>query len=105
MADEFPELTRLVTSLALADAKLSAVLNLTSQVKILGELMSAELDRMIEEVEENKTVVGSAVALLQSLAARLRAIAGDSAKVAELANELDAKNKELADAVVANTPS
>ena len=67
--------------------------------------MSAELDRLTTEVSETKTVVDSAIALLGQLAQLIRDAASDPAAINALADELDAKSNELAEAVAANTPT
>ena len=72
----------------------------------LEKIMSALTD-LQTEVAENKTVMGSAVALLEGLKAKLdEAIAsGDPAALQALSAELDANTNALANAVSANTPA
>ncbi len=65
--------------------------------------MSIAFDRLKDEVEENKTVVASAVLLITTLAEKIRESAADEAAMLALADELDAKTDELAAAVEANT--
>lgn len=72
--------------------------------KLLKELL-VTIDDLKAKVETETTVEKSAVVLLASLAAQLRAIATDPAKIQALADQLDANNKELSDAVIANTPA
>ena len=97
------EVDRVIALLHLLELKFIGLQGHVEIINQLGEIMSAEVDRLTQEVEENKTVVGSAVTLLSGLATRLREIQGDSVKVGELAAELDAKNRELSEAIVANT--
>jgi type II secretory pathway component PulM len=75
--------------------------------RILKEIMrmSAELDRLTTEVEESRTVTQSAIVLLGKLADLIRASVNDPVKLKQLADDLDAQQKELSDAVVANTPA
>jgi phage shock protein A len=74
--------------------------------KLIEEVkrMSAELDRLTVEVSETKTVQESAIALLQKLSDLIRNSVNDPAKLTALADDLDAQQKSLADAVAANTP-
>lgn len=65
--------------------------------------MSAELDRLTTEVTETKTAVDSAITLIVGLAERIRELQNDPAALTALADELDAKQAELAAAVSANT--
>jgi hypothetical protein len=67
--------------------------------------MSVEMDNLQKEVSEMNTVVDSAVAFIQGTAAQVRDAAGDRAKSMQLATDLDAKAKALADAIAANTPA
>ena len=69
------------------------------------DTMSAELDRLTTEVAETKTAIDSALTLIAGLADQIRALKDDPAKLAALADELDAKQAEIAAAVAANTPS
>jgi hypothetical protein len=75
--------------------------------KILQKVnhMSAELDTLVTEVEETRTVIDSAIALIQGIKAQLDAAGTDRAKLKELSDSLDSKEKELAEAVAANTPT
>lgn len=63
------------------------------------------LDKLAEEIAEDSSVKSSAAALLTSLAEKVRAVAGDQAATLDLANQLDASNKALSDAVVASIPA
>ena len=64
------------------------------------------LDELKAKVAANTTVIGSAIALLQGLKAKLdEAIASnDPAALKALSDELAATDQSLADAVAANTP-
>jgi hypothetical protein len=65
----------------------------------------AHLDRITAEVSEMTDAAASAVALLDTIAAKLHAFAGDPAAINALADELDASGAALAAAVVRNTPA
>lgn len=67
--------------------------------------MAANLDRLIAAVDRDTTVNQSAITLLADLAQRLRDAAADPAAVIALADQLDANQQALADAVVAHTPA
>lgn len=69
------------------------------------DAMSAEMDRLTEEVRQNRTVMESATTLLGTLARRVRDTAGDADAANRLADELDANTGTLAQAVTANTPA
>lgn len=66
--------------------------------------MAGELARVQQEVTEISGSVDSAVALLQKLAQLIRDNAGDPAALNKIADDLDAKGTQLAEAVVANDP-
>lgn len=63
-----------------------------------------DLTRLEEAVKRDATVNQSAITLLGNLSDELRKVANDPAAVNALADQLDANQKALADAVVANTP-
>ena len=65
----------------------------------------AVLDEVVTEVQEITGVVDSAIALIRSIKEKLDAAGTDPVKLAEIRNQLDAKGKELAEAVAANTPA
>lgn len=65
--------------------------------------MSVELDQLEQRVKAITTVIGSAVVLIQGLADRVRATAGDATKANALAAELDTDATDLGNAITANT--
>lgn len=65
----------------------------------------ALLDELVTEVEENKTVVASAVTLLQGLSEALKDAGTDPVKLKALSTQLSNQTDALSAAVVANTPS
>lgn len=105
MSDLIADFNLIVSRLQVAESKSDVLISLANELKLIGELMGAELDKLRSEVEENKTVIGSAVVLLNNLSERLRAVAGDATATSALADELDANNASLAAAVAANTPA
>ncbi len=79
-------------------AKLDQILN--AEVQVAGELAALQV-----EVAENKSVMESAVLLLQGLKAALDDAGTDPAALAALSAELDANTNALAAAVTTNTPT
>jgi hypothetical protein len=71
------------------------------------DLMAGELTLLQQEVAETKTVIDSAIVLIQGLKAALDAAiaSGDPAALTALSAELDAKQAELAAAITAGTPT
>jgi hypothetical protein len=67
--------------------------------------MSAALDRLTAEVAETKTAVASVLTLVQGLAAQIRDNIDDSDALNALADDLDASQQQIADAIAANTPA
>lgn len=65
--------------------------------------MANELDRLTTEVAETSGVIDSAIALLASLAQRIRDFINQPAALAKLADDLDAKQAALAAAIAANS--
>lgn len=66
--------------------------------------MSAALDKIRQEVAENKDAVEATKVLLSNLSQQIRDNKGDEEALEELAASLDAQNAELAAAVTENTP-
>lgn len=67
--------------------------------------MSAELRRLQAETAEITTVVDSAVAMIEGLAAQVRDNANDPAALNALADQLDANANRLGAAIASNTPA
>jgi hypothetical protein len=65
--------------------------------------MSVEMDAIEAQVTRMSTVVDSAVALINGIAARIDAVKEDPVKMAALADELRLDADDLAAAVAANT--
>lgn len=72
-----------------------------------GEREMASIADIKTQVEAEKTVTDSAVALIGGLSSQLKAAlaANDPAVVQTIIDELDAQKDELAAAVTANTPA
>lgn len=65
----------------------------------------ADLTQLTQDVQNNATVIGSAITLLQGLKEKLDAAGTDATKLAELSASLEAQTNSLASAVAANTPA
>lgn len=65
--------------------------------------MATAMENLTREVSETKGVIASAKTLLSNLATRLRSNAGDPAAIQALADELDAEQTTLAQAITDNT--
>jgi hypothetical protein len=87
------------------DEVLHNVFTLTQSIHAQNQKIMEELAVLTQEVAETKTVMASAVTLLQGLKARLDAAGTDKVKLAELSADLDTNTNALAAAVAANTPA
>jgi len=65
----------------------------------------AAIDDLTAQVQQNTTVEGSAVTLIQGIAAQLAAAGQDPVKLAALQAQLKSSADALAAAVAANTPA
>ena len=65
----------------------------------------ATLDALAAQVAANKTVIDSAIVLINGIAARIAAAGADPAALAALVDDLKASDSALAAAVAANTPA
>lgn len=88
-----------------ANRKLDAVLELLTASKAKEDKMLKETQDLIAEVEATKTVVESAVTLIDGLIAKIEAAKDDPVAVQAAIDELRAEKQKLADAVAAGTPS
>jgi ABC-type molybdenum transport system ATPase subunit/photorepair protein PhrA len=79
------------------------IVRLFMNIKKEIRIMSQQMQNLTREVEENTTVVSSAIALIEGLAEEIRANATDQEALQALADRLDASGQSLADAVAANT--
>lgn len=81
-----------------------ALVQLNSLLKA-EEKMSQELDTLKTQVEENITLEGSIVTLVNGLAAQIEANKTDPAALTDMATRLKASADIVAAAVTANTPA
>lgn len=104
LAEAISHLARAIDGLAgtIKNNENKAVLHRIVQME---ERIMKELDDLSTEVEETRTGIDSAIVLLNGLSQLIKDAGTDPAKLKELTDSLDAKNAELAAAVVANTPA
>ncbi len=95
------EVVNLHVHLELSDRAMQKLDTILAQ----GVSMSAALDKITGEVTETKSIIESAVTLINGLAQQIRDLSEDPAALNALADDLDASSKSLADAVAANTPA
>lgn len=69
------------------------------------EQMMADLTTLTKDVNDETTVVNSAIALIQGLAAQITAAGTDPAALKALTDSMEATQASLAAAVAANTPA
>ncbi len=67
------------------------------------KIIMATLADVVAEVGAESTVIDSAIALIQGLAAQVAALTPDQAAIDQLAADIQAKSDALATAVKANT--
>lgn len=74
---------------------------------ILEEIedMTPELQKVVDAVAAERTVVDSAVVLIKSLSDQIKASANDPAALLALADSISAQAADLGAAVTANTPA
>lgn len=95
-----------------ADAVSSALRDLAARVDVLsriiraeGKIMSKQIDDLTAAVKKDTEVESSAVTAIQGLAQQIKDAGGDPAKIAALADQINANADALAAAIVANTPA
>lgn len=98
------QLTTLLMGAALLGL-LVAVLDVLQDLRKGQIEMNEKLQALLAEVQALTTVIDSAEALLTQLHDLLVAAQGDPAAVQEIIDMLATQKAELADSVVANTPS
>jgi hypothetical protein len=91
--------------LNLLSAKLDLLLIRQAMSQQTEASMSAEVDRIKSSVQQLTDVNHSAITLLGDLASRVRALQADPAALTALADEIDQRKAELAQAVLTNTPA
>lgn len=85
--------------------KLDRIMKMLERIQKKEETMSAQLDALTVQVQENTDVEASAVVLLQGLAAQIADLKADPVALQALADSLNVSADNLAAAVVANTPA
>jgi uncharacterized protein YoxC len=84
------------------------VVNIEAGLKLIlrkVNTMASDLDRIETEVSEMSDAVASAVRLLGELSGMIRDNLNSPARLKKIADDLDAKQQELAEAILANTPA
>ena len=71
----------------------------------LEKKLSTELQDLTTQVAETKTVIDSAIVLIQGIKAALDAAGSNPAALKALRDSLDTSEQALAAAIVANTPA
>lgn len=89
----------------LINAKLDLILAKLDTTTMWEDSMSAEIDRISRSVAQLTSVTQSAIALMQGFAQEIRNRVGDDQALHQLADEIDQRNTELANAVTSNTGS
>jgi predicted nucleic acid-binding Zn-ribbon protein len=79
--------------------------NIVDRVISFMEKTQMSLDNLTREVAETRSVIDSAITLIQGLRGKLADAGTDPAKLEALAKELDESQAKLAEALVANTPA
>ncbi|HKQ57535.1 MAG TPA: hypothetical protein VJY35_06680 [Candidatus Eisenbacteria bacterium] len=115
LSERVAELEREVRWLRLEHRQLDSLMRIEESLNRVaytvtqqGETMGQNLEQLRAEVAETKTVVGSAIALIDGFRVRIQEILDGGAKAEDLIKlrtELDATNADLAAAVEANTPA
>lgn len=89
----------------LGDAMPAQVMRQLGIIIANQEKIMAALDDLTAQVAANKTVIDSALALINGIAARITAAGTDPAALAALTTSLKSEDDALAAAVAANTPA
>lgn len=87
------------------DARVGSLTDIMLQLYIKVEKIMANLDALTQQVEAQRTVVDSVLALIQGLADKVAAAGTDEAKLQQIVDDLRSQDDQLAAAVAANTPS
>ncbi len=84
--------------------KLNRILFFVERIFELQGAIMAELDDLTAQVAANKTVIDSALVLINGIADRIKAAGTDPAALKALTDSLKSEDDALAAAVTANTP-
>jgi ABC-type transporter Mla subunit MlaD len=87
------------------DPRVDTAIHLLHAVLTRLHEMTPELQRLTDQVAATNTIMASAATLIGGLADQIRALKDDPAALAKLADDLDAGDNALAEAVAANTPA
>lgn len=87
------------------DPRLDEILRLLRRVTTQEKTIMADLSALTNAIRSNSDAVDSAVTLIQELAQKISDAGTDPQALAALVDELNAKDAELAQAIVANTPA
>jgi predicted nucleic acid-binding Zn-ribbon protein len=79
--------------------------NIVDRVILFMEKTQMSLDNLTREVSETRSVIDSAITLIQGLRSKLADAGTDPEKLEALAKELDESQAKLAEALVENTPA
>lgn len=86
------------------DPRIDQLLSLLGEMKAQEVIMSKELDDLQLAVEENTSLDGSIIELVNGLAAQILALKDEPAKLVALAASLKTASAAIAAAIQANTP-
>lgn len=102
MHNDHREATALERALARIEQRQTITIALLAQVVRMEVKEMADLTQITNKVTDIEGAADSAIALIQALAAEVRANATDPAALSALADRLDAQSAELGAAVAAN---
>ena len=88
-----------------SDTSFESLGSMVKELLLQGKSIMAVLDDLTAQVAQNTTVEGSAITLIQNIAAALAAAGTDPAKLADLQAQLKTSADSLAAAITANTPA
>lgn len=85
--------------------KLDHLHHMIHQVKEGMLVMSAAMDRLIQEAQEQTSAIDAVLGVLERIAGEIRGNAEDPVAINKIADELDASQQKIAAAIAANTPA
>lgn len=101
-----PELEAVISNVMLNNQSLLITIDRKLDAIMTQERHMADtLDDVMSDVESEKDIVASAVALLDGINAKLTAAGNDPAKLKALRESLSKQKQDLAEAVARNTPA
>lgn len=93
------------TELDKINSKLDKLISSVTLIEGNEHTMSAELDKLTQDVADNTSVEQSAIQLITNLAGMVAAAQTDPSKLAALSSALNNEKDALAAAITANTPA